>query len=134
MPDTHYPASPEELRRILAAAADRKEPIELFGANTKRLMGGPAKEGIRISTQRMQRIVQYEPRDLTLDEALKGINATLHGKGGKGKSISSYHPGGAYVMFADGNLRFLSEDTSPALLKALLTIDGGEDMQALGWK
>ena len=75
-----------------------------------------------------------EPRDLTLDEALQGINASIHGKAGKGRSISSYHPGGAYVMFADGRLRFLPEDISPALLKALLTIDGGEDLRALGWK
>ena len=66
MPDIHYPATPEELRRILGAAAARKEPIELFGANTKRLMAGEPKEGLRISTQKMQRIVQYEPRDLTI--------------------------------------------------------------------
>jgi glycolate oxidase FAD binding subunit len=67
LPDTHHPATPEELRRLLAAAAAAKEPIELFGANTKRLMGGPlTKEGVRISTLRMQRIVQYEPRDLTI--------------------------------------------------------------------
>ncbi len=75
-----------------------------------------------------------EPRDLTIDEALQGINATIDGKHAKGMSISSYHPGGANVMLADGNLRFLPDGTSPALLKALLTIDGGEDMKALGWK
>jgi prepilin-type processing-associated H-X9-DG protein len=75
-----------------------------------------------------------EPRDLTFDEALQGINATIHGKRGKGMSISSKHSGdGAYVMFADGHVRFLEEHTSPALLKALLTIDGGEDLKALGW-
>jgi glycolate oxidase FAD binding subunit len=67
LPDTHYPATPEELRRLLAAAGSAKEPIELFGANTKRLMGGSvAKEGVRISTGHMQRIVQYEPKDLTI--------------------------------------------------------------------
>jgi glycolate oxidase FAD binding subunit len=67
LPDTQHPATPEELRRTLAAAAAAKEPIELFGANTKRLMGGPpAKQGVRISTLRMQRIVRYEPRDLTI--------------------------------------------------------------------
>ncbi len=71
MPDTHHPANPEELRRILAAAVAAKQPIELFGANTKRLMAGPVnapanKEGVRISTLRLQRIVQYEPRDLTI--------------------------------------------------------------------
>jgi prepilin-type processing-associated H-X9-DG protein len=75
-----------------------------------------------------------EPGDLTIHEALQGINASIHGKGGKGKSISSNHPGGAYVMLADGHVRFLSEETSPVLLKALLTINGGEDLKALGRK
>jgi glycolate oxidase FAD binding subunit len=55
------------MRRLMAAATSAKEPIELFGANTKRLMGGRvAKEGVRISTAHMQRIVQYEPKDLTI--------------------------------------------------------------------
>ena len=51
----------------MAAAASAKEPIELFGTNTKRFMGGSlAKESVRISTAHMQRILQYEPRDLTI--------------------------------------------------------------------
>ncbi len=66
MPETHYPATPEELRRCLASAAASKSPVELFGADTKRLMGGPSKKGLRVSTQRLQRLLQYEPRDLTV--------------------------------------------------------------------
>jgi hypothetical protein len=75
-----------------------------------------------------------EPRDLTFDEALQGINATIDGKRGKGMSISSFHFAGVNVVLADGHTRLLTEDTSPALLKALLTINGGEDLKALGWK
>ena len=66
LPDIQYPASAEELCRALASAASAKEPIELFGANTKRLMAGRAKPGIQISTAAMTRVVQYEPRDLTI--------------------------------------------------------------------
>jgi prepilin-type processing-associated H-X9-DG protein len=61
-----------------------------------------------------------EPRDLPLAEALKGINPP----GGGG--IRSHHPGGANVVFADGHLEFLPDTTTPAELKAMLLIDGGQ--------
>jgi glycolate oxidase FAD binding subunit len=66
LPETHYPATAEELRRIMAAAAASKSSVELFGSDTKRLMGGEGKQGLRISTSRMTRMIQYEPRDLTV--------------------------------------------------------------------
>jgi glycolate oxidase FAD binding subunit len=48
-----------------AAAAHRS--IELFGANSKRLMAGPvAPAAARISLSGMKRILTYEPRDLTV--------------------------------------------------------------------
>jgi glycolate oxidase FAD binding subunit len=61
------PGSAEELRGALASAASAKRSVELFGTNTKRLMAGATAEGaMRISTARLDRIVQYEPRDLTI--------------------------------------------------------------------
>src|SRR5271165_5191501 len=58
---------------MLSSATSAKQSIELFGANTKRLMAGaPAPGGVQISTARMRRIVQYEPRDLTI-----GVEAGL---------------------------------------------------------
>lgn len=52
---------------MLSSIASEKRSIELFGANTKRLMAGaPAPGGVPISTAQMRRIVQYEPRDLTI--------------------------------------------------------------------
>lgn len=55
------------MRRVLTRAAREKRGIELFGANTKRLMAGsPVPGGFQISTVRLKRIVQYEPRDLTV--------------------------------------------------------------------
>jgi len=73
-----------------------------------------------------------EPKDLTLEEALAGINPK------SGLGISSPHKAyggffyhderGAHVLLADGTVHFLSERTSPETLRALLTIDGGEDV------
>ncbi len=61
-----------------------------------------------------------EPRDLPLSEALRGINAKA------GLSISSRHRSGVQVGRADGSVWFLSDDTSPQQLQAMLTPDGGE--------
>jgi glycolate oxidase FAD binding subunit len=61
------PTSAEELCDQLAGAASAKRSIELFGANTKRLMAGaPAPASVQISTTKLTRIIQYEPRDLTI--------------------------------------------------------------------
>ena len=62
-----------------------------------------------------------EPRDLTLDQALRGINQNL-----PKPNLSSHHPGGAMVGYADGHVSFLDEGTPPQLLRSLLTKDGRE--------
>ncbi len=87
MPDLLEPSTAEDLRDALAFAGSSKRTVELFGANSKRLMAGSvAPADIRISTARMRRILQYEPRDLTISvEAgmpLAQLNAELarHGQ------------------------------------------------------
>lgn len=60
------------------------------------------------------------PVDLQLDSLPLAVNAM------PGPSISSRHPGGAVVCFADGHVQFLVEDVSASVLSALLTIAGGE--------
>jgi len=67
-----------------------------------------------------------EPRDLTLEEALAGINPQSP------LAISSRHEQrGANVAFADGSLRFLPSNTPRDLLRALVT-DGLDDAKAAG--
>ena len=61
-----------------------------------------------------------EPEDLHFDKLTFAIN------GGKRQAISSYHRHGANVAFCDGSVRFLKDSTNPQLVKAMLTIDGGE--------
>ena len=63
-----------------------------------------------------------EPRDLKFDEMSFRINDPDR------PSISSHHPGGAHVVFCDGRIRFLKNDTDPKIVRALLTIAGGEDV------
>jgi glycolate oxidase FAD binding subunit len=61
------PRSPEELADALASAAAQKRTISLSGASTKHLMGGPIDPAdVAISTAALTRVLQYEPRDLTI--------------------------------------------------------------------
>lgn len=41
-------------------------------------------------------------------------------------SISSHHPGGPLVGMADGSVRQLSPDLPPEVVKAMITVNGGE--------
>ena len=67
MPGVLRPSTSEELRDALATASTSKRTIELFGANSKRRMAGPVEPAnVRITTAGMRRILQYEPRDLTI--------------------------------------------------------------------
>lgn len=69
-----------------------------------------------------------EPRDLTLEEAARGINS------GSAMCISSWHPAGGHrmgqdsanVAFADGSAVNLKNDFPLEELRKLLTYQGGE--------
>ena len=61
-----------------------------------------------------------EPKDLQFDQLNFAINS------GKRQQISSYHRRGVNVAFCDGSVRMLKNSTNPQLVKAMLTIDGGE--------
>ncbi len=63
-----------------------------------------------------------EPHDLSFDR----ISFTINGS--KRQGISSYHPGGVNAAFCDGSIRFLKDSTNPQLVKAMFTIDGGEQV------
>ncbi len=58
-----------------------------------------------------------EPRDLTIDDVLAGINAP----GG----IRSHHPGGACVLLADGSVWFLSDSLAVDVLRGLAEMNDG---------
>lgn len=61
------PATPEELAGELASAQAAGRTIALIGNGTKKLMGGPlAPSEVTISTAGLDRVLRYEPSDLTI--------------------------------------------------------------------
>ena len=72
------------------------------------------------------RIVWTNPEDIDVDSATIGINLLSHEPGLSDGIMSSHHTGGAQAALADGSVRFISADTDPKILKALLTVDGKE--------
>jgi len=66
----------------------------------------------------------YEPRDLCVDKMSFKVNDPEY------FGIASRHPGGANVAFADGSVRFLSDEVARRVIEAMSTINGGEDLSA----
>ena len=64
-----------------------------------------------------------EPRDLTFDEALRGINPK------DGHGISSRHEAGANVCFCDGSVHYVPNGIDPQLLRDLLEFNDGHFIQ-----
>lgn len=65
-----------------------------------------------------------EPRDLPFAALDRGVNPR------NGAGISSRHPVGAFVVFADGHTTYLADNMPISELKALATKSGGEAMPA----
>src|SRR5580693_3548935 len=64
---TIVPGSPEELAQCLAEAGSRNQRVTLCGNSSKDRMGGPiAPADVTISTAALNKVLQYEPRDLTI--------------------------------------------------------------------
>jgi len=62
-----HPETAEDLAGALHSAASQDRTIALTGNGTKRLMGGPTEPADEsISTAGLHRVLQYEPRDLTI--------------------------------------------------------------------
>ena len=66
-----------------------------------------------------------EPKDLDSRKMDFRLN-------GSADEISSHHPGRVHVAMADGTIRSVPESASPAQLRAMSTISGGE-LTELPW-
>lgn len=67
MPDLKQPENAAELAAAMGAAGAAGHRVELGGQFTKTRWGGPiGVSDARISTARMTRVLEYEPRDLTI--------------------------------------------------------------------
>jgi glycolate oxidase FAD binding subunit len=61
------PKTPEELADMMACATSQRKTVELGGNFTKRKGAGPiARSDVTVSTAGLNRILAYEPRDLTI--------------------------------------------------------------------
>ncbi|MCC6861248.1 MAG: FAD-binding oxidoreductase [Bryobacterales bacterium] len=61
------PSSPEELAALLGGAASQRQSVALGGRCSKRRMAGAvAPSDLTISTSAMDRVLVYEPQDLTI--------------------------------------------------------------------
>lgn len=61
------PSSPEGLAEVLSDAVSARKTITVLGNNSKRLMAGPILPAdVMISTSGLNRVLQYEPNDLTI--------------------------------------------------------------------
>ncbi len=67
MPDSIVPATAEELRDALVRCSEEQASVETGGSFSKRLSGGPVSEArYRIETKKLDRLLAYEPADLTV--------------------------------------------------------------------
>jgi prepilin-type processing-associated H-X9-DG protein len=71
--------------------------------------------------ERKTPVCWMSPEDVTFEDAEQGVNKIPTG-------IGSEHAGGANSAFCDGSVRFLSNTIDKKILRALLTIAGGESV------
>ena len=60
------PESPEEVATVLDAASERRAPILVWGGGTHQGIGHPVEPEVVLSTARLDRVVAWEPDDLTI--------------------------------------------------------------------
>lgn len=62
-----FPTSPENVASALAECNNERQTVQIGGNGTKTRWGGPVEPAhTRISTQKLNGVLEYEPRDLTI--------------------------------------------------------------------
>ena len=77
-----------------------------------------------------QNVIWTEPRDVDVTKQKIGINLPGSKQGYSSGIGSSRHLECAMGLFADGQVSAISQDIDPRVLKAMTTIDGGEEIPA----
>lgn len=73
-------------------------------------------------------VVWTERRDFDTSQQPVGMNLKGAGPTDSPGMMSSYHPGGAHAVFANGAVRLLSNDIDSRVLKALTTAAAGDEI------
>jgi prepilin-type processing-associated H-X9-DG protein len=58
--------------------------------------------------------------------SVRGVDPATQPYIGRDRPFGGYHPGGAYVLLADGSVRFIREKMAPNVFEAISTIAGSE--------
>jgi glycolate oxidase FAD binding subunit len=66
VPEDVRPSTPDELKDLIARAADDEVPLEILGAGTKRGFGRPVEAGRVLRLGRLAGISLYEPEELVM--------------------------------------------------------------------
>jgi glycolate oxidase FAD binding subunit len=66
VPEDLRPSTPDELKDLIARAADDEVPLEILGAGTKRGFGRPVEAGRVLRLDRLAGISLYEPEELVM--------------------------------------------------------------------
>jgi glycolate oxidase FAD binding subunit len=110
------PKTAEDFAFALRQASAKQRTVEVFGNNSKRLMGGPALPAeVTLSTAGLKRIIQYEPNDLTISVEAGMPFAELQTTLGKNKQMVALDPayyakatvGGVVASNSSGPMRRL---------------------------
>ena len=72
------------------------------------------------------RIIWTEPRDIDTAKQTLNVNAPGPTPEESTSVLSSYHSHGAFALYADGSVDFVSESIDPAVLKAMTTAAAGD--------
>ena len=87
------------------------------------ILDGPA-DTILVAEIENNGVSWMEPIDLDASKMSFAVNASA------GREIGSNRSSGALIVTADGKVHRLQNNTSPALIESLVTIDGAEPVQA----
>jgi glycolate oxidase FAD binding subunit len=87
------PNSPAELADVLRKASAHNHTVECGGNFSKALWGGPVQDAnVRLSTAKLNTVLQYEPRDLTISVGAGMSYAALDAAGGREPADDSAGP------------------------------------------
>jgi prepilin-type processing-associated H-X9-DG protein len=98
------------------------QPSKALGLSISKITDGTRNSLIVVETTKFHHH-WMEPADLSAETMRLTIN-------GQPPSISSRHPGGANVSFADGSVKFLKDSLNSQMLRALISPSGNEPISS----
>jgi prepilin-type processing-associated H-X9-DG protein len=83
------------------------------------------KDGLQQTAQIVETTADLGPWLRGGPSTLRGLDVAATPYVGPGRPFGGCHPGGVYVSFADGSVRFVKETVDPVVFRSMLTIAGG---------